>query len=786
MPQVHVSHARVTAAGWLGAMLALTGLLDATVGIGQAGWAAGAFIGTVLAIVLARRDDVGIGPADQITALRAVLAGGVAALVAEGLVSPRHIGTTHVQTLVAMAGVALALDLVDGYVARRTGTESDFGARFDMEVDAFLIGVLSIHVAVAVGWWVLSIGAMRYLYVAAGRAFAWLRLPLPPRRSAKVIAAVQGVTLAVAASGLLPPTLIRVALGVALALLVASFGQDCWSQWRRRHEVTKLPGQAALDSSAGRTRLVTAVAVVVLWVAFVQPRVFDGFSVADLLRVPIEGLVLVALAAVLPPWIRRVLAVVAGAALTLVILLRALGLGFDFVLGREFHLVGDWPNVRKGFEVIRDTESLTTAVVATGLALCIALGLLALLVWTALRTFRTASAHRRESLGIVATLALIWLMCSALGGPFRDVAAARSADLVRETVDQVHADQRERTDFGDELQTDAFAGRSGQELVGTLKGKDVLLLWFESYGRTALEGPISPGVLKVLARSDRKLAKAGYSTRSAFLTSPVVGAGSWLAHGSVQSGVWVDSEIRYGDLLGSKRLSLTHAFEKAGWRTIFVVPANTRDWPEGAAYYGFDKLYDSRNVGYAGPKFGYASMPDQYTLEHFRRTELANHDRRRVFAELDLVSSHYRWGKLPDLVDWKDVGDGSVFAPMAKRGSSVDGRRDPKTSARLYGKSVEYTWRAIVSFLTTYPDPNRVVIVAGDHQPHPFVGGVGSNRDAPITIIARDPDVIRRIANWHWQPGLRPKPDAPVWRMDAFRNRFFKAYGTTGHLRLLP
>jgi hypothetical protein len=252
----------------------------------------------------------------------------------------------------------------------------------------------------------------------------------------------------------------------------------------------------------------------------------------------------------------------------------------------------------------------------------------------------------------------------------------------------------------------------------------------------------------------------------------------------LQSGVWIDTEQRYSQLLGSKRLSLTGAFEKAGWRTALGAPANTLDWPEGAAYYGFDKLYDSRNVGYKGPKFGYASMPDQYTLEHFRRTELAASDRRPVFAELDLVSSHYRWGKLPNLIDWKDVGDGSVFRPMAERGSSIDGRRDPKTSARLYGESVEYTWRTIISFLTAYPDRDRVVIVAGDHQPHAFVGGVGANRDAPVTVIAQDPDVIRRISSWDWQPGLRPKPDAPVWRMDVFRNRFFTAYGTG--LRLWP
>ncbi|HUS21253.1 MAG TPA: CDP-alcohol phosphatidyltransferase family protein, partial [Aeromicrobium sp.] len=181
---MHVNAARVSAVGWLSVQFVLCAVMDVTLGLSPAGWAAGIATGIGLAVALARRGRAGLGPADQITATRAVLAGGVAALVADGLVS-----ADHVTTLVAMTAVALALDLVDGYVARRTGTESAFGARFDLEVDAFLIAVLSIHVAGAFGWWVLLIGAMRYLYVGAARLLPWLRRPLPSRRSAKVIAA---------------------------------------------------------------------------------------------------------------------------------------------------------------------------------------------------------------------------------------------------------------------------------------------------------------------------------------------------------------------------------------------------------------------------------------------------------------------------------------------------------------------------------------------------------------------------------------------------------------------
>lgn len=712
--------------------------------------------------------QVRFGPADYVTGVRALLSAGVAGLAIDGL-----LGRVHTTPLVTMAAIALVLDLVDGYVARRTGTASEFGARFDMETDAFLIAVLSVHVAGTFGWWVLLIGAMRYVYVAAGAFLPWLRLPLPPRQSAKVVAAVQGVTLAVAASGLLPDGLVRIALCVALVLLVESFGQDCWAQWCRRDEVEPSDRMTPLT---GRP-IVTVLAAVVLWFACVHPPLADGIGASDLLRIPIEGLVVIGVTLLLPVWGRRAVAVAAGLALAALAVLRLVGLGFTLVLARDFHLLGDLPNVRRGYELVRDTEGPTAAVVATGLVLLLVGVLFVGLPWAALRVCRAASERRDGALGIVTLMGVVWVLCAVAAGPVQSVASARAAGLVRDTVDQVRTDQRESVDFGDELQTDAYAGKSGKQLVGALAGKDVLLLWFESYGRTALEGPISPGIRDVLASSNRQLAAAGYSSRSAFLTSPVVGAGSWLAHGSVQSGVWVDGEQRYSQLLASNRLSLTRAFEKGGWRTVFVVPANTEDWPDGAKYYGFDKLYDSRNVGYRGPKFGYAPMPDQYTLDHFRRVELVRH-KRPIFGELDLVSSHYRWGKLPDLIDWNAVGDGRVFRPMAIRGSAVDGRRDPKTSSRLYGKSVEYTWRTIVSFLLTYPDPNRVVIVAGDHQPHQFVGGVGANRDAPVTMIAQDPDVIRRIKGWHWQPGLRPTPDAPVWRMDAFRNRFFRAYGT--------
>ncbi|MFD4141804.1 CDP-alcohol phosphatidyltransferase family protein [Streptomyces sp. NPDC058572] len=211
----------------------LLGLLGAVIGLGPAGWLTGlAFtVGTwaLLTRALRRSWHRPFGPANGVTLARTMLVGGVTALVADSFVSP-----PPVAVLVVLTAVALALDAVDGQVARRTGTESPLGARFDMEVDAFLILVLSVYVAMSLGAWVLLIGGMRYVFVAAARALPWLNGPLPPSMARKTVAAMQGMVLLVAAAGVLPLLAAHTAVLVALALLVWSFGRDIRWLWRVR------------------------------------------------------------------------------------------------------------------------------------------------------------------------------------------------------------------------------------------------------------------------------------------------------------------------------------------------------------------------------------------------------------------------------------------------------------------------------------------------------------------------------------------------------------------------
>ncbi len=122
----------------------------------------------------------------------------------------------------------MLLDGLDGWVARRTGTETPFGARYDMEIDAFLMLVLSTLVWLAdrAGVWVLLIGGMRYLFVAAGRVVPSLRGPLFPSLRRKVVCVIQGVALLVCLGPVIPGGVAVAAAAIALALLSWSFGVD--------------------------------------------------------------------------------------------------------------------------------------------------------------------------------------------------------------------------------------------------------------------------------------------------------------------------------------------------------------------------------------------------------------------------------------------------------------------------------------------------------------------------------------------------------------------------------
>jgi phosphatidylglycerophosphate synthase len=795
-----VTDASVDPVAGLIAQTLMLAVLAMVVGLSRAGWVVGVTSGVIIDAALFRglsRSRTGrLNLAGWVTFVRASLAVGVAALVAESF--NRHVPVT---TLVSLAALALILDAVDGKVARRTRTAGTLGAHFDAEVDAFLILVLSIYVARSVGTWVLAIGAARYAFLAAAWPLPWMRKPLPPRYWRRFVAATQGVVLTVAAADVLPAGVNRGALVVALALLAESFLRDVWWLWA--HHVARSSGATALDAPILRRRTpssppsarhgpvrtgvataLTIFAFAIVWAALVAPNRPSALTLTAFLRIPLEGLALVALALLLPVRARRVLAGLLGLTLGVVVILKVLDVGFYTAFERPFDPIGDSADAGIGMETLGTAVGRTEAkLIEVG----VVVGTLVVLAGTTLSMLRlsaVAARNPRFSLRAVAALGAVWVVCWLFGAQLvsrSPIASASTAAMIVRELHTVQADIHDKGVFAKEIKHDRFRYTPASKLLTALRGKDVVLDFVESYGKVSVESSsFAPAIDGVLEQGTRKLQASGFSARSAFVTSPTFGGVSWLAHSTLQSGAWANSELRYDQLVGSDRFTLSDAFKRAGWRTVIDSPADDHVWPAGKRFYHFNAIYDQRNVGYRGPTYTYATMPDQYLYMGLQRLELEKRNRPPIFAEVDTVSSHMPWNQVPQMIPWSQVGDGSIFKrePTEK---NLDGPFwiTPKRVRAAYAHSIEYSLNALISYVQHYGRKNLVLIVVGDEQPLPIVSGEGASHDVPISIIAHDPKVLRQINGWGWKPGLRPGPRAPVWPMSAFRDRFLTAYGST-------
>ncbi len=211
--------------GLVCALAAVEGSLAPTAEGGARAWAV--VLGWLPVLLCAadiwRRSPRSATSADAVTLGRAVLACGGAALTTLAIAG---VAPARSWLIVALAVPMLSLDAVDGWLARRTNSATAAGAHLDMELDAGIVLILSVAVATALGWWVVIIGALRYLYGAVAAVWPALGRPLPPSRFRKVIAGLQGGALTIALAPLVPSWLGGVVVAAALALLVASFASQ--------------------------------------------------------------------------------------------------------------------------------------------------------------------------------------------------------------------------------------------------------------------------------------------------------------------------------------------------------------------------------------------------------------------------------------------------------------------------------------------------------------------------------------------------------------------------------
>jgi hypothetical protein len=531
--------------------------------------------------------------------------------------------------------------------------------------------------------------------------------------------------------------------------------------------------------------LATTLAGALVLLALLAPDEFGRLTPAAFLSIPLEGVLGVALLLFLPARARAATATLFGVALGLLAIVKLLDTGFIAVLDRPFDPSLDWMLLDDAMRFLAGSIGPVPAIGSLAAAIAMSTALVIFMTRSVQHLARLVVRRNAVAARAVVVLAGLWLTCAMLGSqiiPGVPLAAEGSAAYLQHLHRPASAALQDRQAVAADAGPDAFGNTPDEDLLTALRGKDVVIAFVESYGRDAVEDPeFASQVGAVLDAGDRRLRAAGFASRSAFLTSPTAGGSSWLAHATLLSGLWIDNQQRYNDLASSHRMTLTGAFRRANWRTVGVMPGNDSAWPESDSL-GYDQIYDVRNLGYTGPRFSWATMPDQYTLSRFERTERTR-DRRPVMAEITLVSSHAPWAPIPRLIEWEDVGDGSVFEMMAAANDPPEAilTRNPTRVRADYRASIEYSLSSLISYVETYGDDNLVLIFLGDHQPSPIVTGQGASRDVPITMVTRDRSVVDRIAPWSWQEGLKPHAQAPVWGMDAFRDRFLTAFGPQTH-----
>ncbi|MER6748925.1 CDP-alcohol phosphatidyltransferase [Streptomyces fungicidicus] len=519
--------------------------------------------------------------------------------------------------------------------------------------------------------------------------------------------------------------------------------------------------------------------------ALLMPNTAPALRPDRFTRIPAEAIIGAILLLALPRRPRTVVAALCGTGIGVLTVLNLLDMGFTEYLGRGFNLVLDWGLLDDAQTYVADSLGGTAATAAAVGAVVLALLLVAGTALAAVRLGNLLARHRTRSARGALIAGTAWVACAALGVQLAGlpVASERAAGALKGQTRRVVETLRDEAAFEKESRADTFGATPPEQLVPDLRGKDVVFAFIESYGRAAVEDPlVAPGVTRTLDTRTAALARAGFHARSGWLTSATYGGSSWLGHSTALSGLWVDNQQRYRTVTAGDHLTLTRAFRETGaWDTVGVMPGVQKAWPE-AEWYGLDKVYDAFDLGYRGPKFSWSTMPDQYALEAFERLEHGRKRDRPLMSEIILTSSHQPWAPIPELVGWDELGDGSVFDAIQRAGKKPAGVvADGAASKREYGRSITYSVTSLTQWLERYGTDDTVLVFLGDHQPLARVSGDRASRDVPVSVVAKDPEVLEKSADWDWTDGLRPAEDAPVWRMSDFRDRFLTAYGSTPH-----
>jgi hypothetical protein len=315
--------------------------------------------------------------------------------------------------------------------------------------------------------------------------------------------------------------------------------------------------------------------------------------------------------------------------------------------------------------------------------------------------------------------------------------------------------------------------------LSAIDGADIVLVFVESYGAVTYDNPTFSRALETpRARFLQQVHAGGLDVVSAFVESPTFGGSSWLAHLSFLTGVEVKDEGTNVRVMAQKRRTLVTALRERGYRTVAVMPGLQERWPEGA-FYGFDRIYDTQQLAYTGPSFGWWPIPDQFALAQLEHLELEPRDRAPVFAFLPTTSTHTPFTPTPPYqASWPRMLTSQPYEEAEYQKAWAE-PPDWLNLGPSYLRSMDYVLTALGGFMGLPRSRDVVLILIGDHQPPAVVSGEGAPWDVPVHIVSSRRAFLDALTAKGFSRGMHPRR-APLMRLHELTPALTSAMNGTG------
>jgi phosphatidylglycerophosphate synthase len=329
----------------------------------------------------------------------------------------------------------------------------------------------------------------------------------------------------------------------------------------------------------------------------------------------------------------------------------------------------------------------------------------------------------------------------------------------------------------DPASSESVSGAGGGEtnlddagLTYALPGvKDAHLLFcvVESYGNTIFTNPEHRHRITDFYREcEARLGQAGIYYASALLDSPTTGGRSWLAEGSLLSGIRLENQAVYDGYVENGSYTMLDFLESAGYHTVMAAPGTTYLSDRWVSAFPFNEFLIRGDFGYKGPFLSFGAMPDQYLMNFVDSYMNSREKPQPLFLQVLLTTSHTPFDVVPAYVeDWSKLGDGTIFKRLEHRffdNGWLRGSEYPEG----YTGSISYSLKVVTAYVERMMEDGEFVFILGDHQPRLPVRESGAGSEVPIHLFTRDRDLLLPWLESGFVEELFLGEETPVYGME--------------------